>query len=149
MFFVTVRPWPHYYLGTCIRSFWNQVAWKTSPLAGYCTMSKVEVCWMLEIRAAQKFRNGQYAWVTQCSPYVFCSILFYGLALNWWRVKWQLVYIHFGDQWSISGGAVHLFLLVSSHLNQANYGPTFSFNLTRKLVDDIRESDHLPFPLSQ
>jgi len=22
------------------------------------------------------------------SPYIFCSILFYGLALNWWRVKW-------------------------------------------------------------
>jgi hypothetical protein len=44
---------------------------------------------------------------------------------------------------------VHLFLLVSSHLNQANYGPTVSLNLIRKLLDDICESDHSPFPVSQ
>lgn len=44
---------------------------------------------------------------------------------------------------------MHLFRLVSSHLNQANYDPTVSLNLIRKFLDDICETDRLPFPLSQ
>jgi hypothetical protein len=43
---------------------------------------------------------------------------------------------------------VHLFHLVSSRINQANYSHTVSLYLLRKLLDDIYESDHLPFLLS-
>jgi hypothetical protein len=74
-FFVTVTICPNWNSGTWVVIIWNQVTLKTSLSARYCTLIKVQDCWMNELQGAQNIDNGRSSRVTVV-PALPCSVLF-------------------------------------------------------------------------